>query len=96
MSLSSALTCATARFLVVGGRPDPAEPFAQPKHGLELGLVVVAPAGPAEAVQIAVERVEVSELLTVHPVGVDQHTRSPQGELGVMTENHLTRDLLSG
>ncbi len=38
----------------------------------------------------------VAELLAVHPIGVDQHTRGPQCELGVMTKNHLTHDLLSG
>ena len=55
---------------------------------------MVAPTRPAEAVQVLVERGEVGEALAVDPVGVDQHTRRAQCELGVMTEKHLTRDPL--
>ncbi len=79
---------------VAGGLPDLPHPLAQPLHGLQLGVVVVTPAGPAEAVQIGVQLRELTELLTVHPIGVDQHTCALQCELGVMTENHLTPDLL--
>jgi len=40
--------------------------------------------------QQAVDRL--SELLTIHPIGVDQATCGPQCELSVMTKKHLTRD----
>ena len=81
---------------VAGRRPDVAEPLPQAVYRLQLCAVVIAPAGPAEAVQIGVQRFEVGELLTVDPVGVDEHTRRPQGQLSVISENHLTHDLLSG
>ena len=83
-------------FFVVGGGPDARQPLAQPLHGFQFGVVVVAPARPAETVQIGVEGGQVTELLAVHPVAVDQHTRRPQCELGVMSKNHLTHDLPSG
>ena len=53
---------------------------------------MVSPAGPAEAVQVGVESGEAVELFAVDPVGVDQHPGRPQGQLGVMTEKHLTHD----
>ena len=92
MSLRSALTCPTARVLVVGDLPDLAEPFAQPLDRRKLGVVVVAPPSPAQAVQVFIERGHVAELLTIHPIGVDQPTCGPQCELSVMTKNHLTHD----
>src|SRR5215208_6506960 len=56
-----------------------------------LGRVVVAPARPAESVQVGVQSRHIAELLTV-PTAVDQHGCGPQSELGVMTEKHLTHD----
>ncbi len=78
--------------LVVGGVPDLAEPLPQPVDRLQLGGVMVAPACPAEAVQVLVQRRQIADLLAVDAVAVDQHTRGPQCELGVMTKNHLTHD----
>src|SRR6202165_5674541 len=78
--------------LVVGRCPDPAQPVAQLVHRHQFGVVVVAPAGPAEAVQIRVERGLLTELLAVDPVTVDQRTSGPQCELCVMSKNHLTPD----
>src|SRR6478735_10947250 len=80
---------------VACGRPDTAEPLAESSHGRELGAVMVAPPGPAEAVQIGVELCKLAEPLTVYPIGIDQDTRGFQGELGVISKNHLTHDLSS-
>ena len=57
---------------------------------------MVAPPGPAEPVQVAIQGRQVLELLALHPLAVDQHTRRAQRELGVMTEKHLTHDPLPG
>jgi len=62
-------------------------------HRRKLGVVVVAPAGRAESVQVLVQRGLVAELLAVDPA-VDQRTRRAQGDLRVMTEKHLTPDPL--
>ena len=62
--------------------------------GSQLGGVVVAPARPAEAVEILVERGEIAQLFTVDPVAVDQDSHGTQRVLGVMIEKHLTHDLL--
>jgi hypothetical protein len=80
--------------LVVGGRPDPAQPAAQFVHRLQFGVVVVAPAGPAPALEVAVQFPLGAELLAVDAVGVNQRTRRAQCEFRVMTEKHLTHDPL--
>jgi hypothetical protein len=82
--------------LVAGDRPDLPQPFPQPMDGFEFGGVMVAPPSPAEPVQIGIQRRQVPELLTLHPITVDQHTRGTERELGVMTEKHLTHDPLPG
>src|SRR6476619_7472371 len=53
---------------------------------------MVTPARIAPAVQKSLEGGGITELFAVHPIGVDQPTRRPQSELGVMSKNHLTYD----
>ncbi len=94
MSASRALTSSTAALLIVGRRPDPAQPVPQPVHGGQFGIVAVTASGPAVAVQVPVQRSLIGKLFAIDPVTVDQHSGSPQGQLGVMSEKHLTREPL--
>ena len=79
--------------LVPRHRPDPPQPGPQTVHGGQFGGVMVAAAGPAVAGEVDVQGGQVAEVLTVDPIGVDQDTRRPQSELGVMTEKRVTHDL---
>ena len=81
-------------FVVVGDRPDPAEPLSKPVDLGQFGGITVAAARPAVRVEIAVECGLVGELVAVDPAAVDQDAGGPEGHLGVMREKHLTNDLL--
>jgi hypothetical protein len=61
----------------------------------QLAGIAVTPAGGAVVGEVSVEGGLVSEALPVDEVAVDQDAGRAQRELSVMTEKHLTHDLLT-